>query len=142
METAAAFGDATRNVAAPDGCPDGSVDFGHEDLIAFVNDVEIALETGVGSGELSRAVDELLDRIGRELAAEERIMCCTGYPDRAVHRAEHQQLALDLAGAVADGLCGSHESLQPLLSCVRAWLKEHVRTLDVGLARHAAPYDR
>lgn len=122
------------------GAPALPVDLLHHDLVAFVTDLEIALELGIGTAALRGALGELLEHITAELVAEERLIQAISYPDSTAHLKAHEALVLRLEGAFR--LCHGIErgAFNELLECVRAWLSQHRTSMDAALAAYVSSH--
>lgn len=107
----------------------------HMDLAAFVDDIALAVEAGITPGQVAHAVDELLERVGADLAFEERVMSASDYPQRAEHEGAHREFAFELSSVASTYLAASDATLvAPVLGCVRRWLCGHGPDLDCKLA--------
>jgi hemerythrin len=81
-------------------------------------------------GFLERYVEEHFD-------AEERLMRESGYPDAALHVAEHRAFRADISGLVAS-LAAEGPTARIVLRLERevtSWLRDHVYSTDHCLAR-------
>jgi hemerythrin len=117
------------------GVPD--LDAQHEELFRRVDRLHDAMlaRDRAEAGELIRFLQSY---VAEHLAAEERLMRETRYPDEANHLAEHASFAAeidDLAETLAD------EGVTPRLVLrlareVSGWLQNHICTTDVALGRH------
>lgn len=102
------------------------------DLLAFMNDIAVAVHAGYPQPIIEDAVRELLERVSHELAAEERTT------DRAARSAirerqiADERFAMELSAA-ASAFATGESSVEAVLACTRRWLLEH-ETTDLLLA--------
>lgn len=112
------------------------IDEQHQELYRQV----AALHEAMRSGAMERvpAIVEFLQQYALEhFAMEEREMVSTGYPALSQHKRLHQRFVDDYLrhkALLAAGL--SPAAVVELSSWLASWLREHVRTVDVDLARY------
>lgn len=105
------------------------------ELVAFVNDIVIAVEAGSTPHQVACAVDDLLERVGAELEFEERLMRASGYPGLVEHEGAHRRYAHELACVASAYLVDREAALvAPVLRCVQHWLYDHAPDHDSRLA--------
>lgn len=115
---------------------DERIDTQHRDLVAGVNRLAYAIETGRTHDELWRMLSFLALYVHTHFRTEEAIMAESGYPDLARHEAEHLQAhaTIDrLVNAYRDGTMGD---LREVVLFLHFWVNSHFLGIDLHLARH------
>lgn len=112
-----------------------AVDPDHADLMALVDDIEIAVDAGVPPGQVACAVAILLERVGTDLTHEERVMGESHYPLSVEHECAHRQFAHELSRIASEFLADTEAvPVTQVLGCVRHWLRGHGPEHDSRLA--------
>ncbi|HLO65691.1 MAG TPA: hemerythrin family protein [Holophaga sp.] len=115
---------------------DERIDGQHRSLVAGVNRLAYAIETGRTHDELWRMLSFLTVYVHTHFRTEEAIMAETGYPDLARHEAEHLRASstIDrLVNAYRDGTLGD---LREVVLFLHFWINTHFLGTDLRLAKH------
>lgn len=87
--------------------------------------------------EIGKQLDIFVDLLVHHFQTEERLMRDNDYPDRATHKAEHDELLK----MCAELLIGFHEQDEKLSQAstlfIREWFMEHVPNLDKAYGSYA-----
>jgi hemerythrin len=115
------------------------LDARHEELFRRVDRLHDAMLARDRS-EAAALIRFLEVHVEEHLAAEERLMRETGYPDEANHLVEHASFAAEVEDLVRSL---DDEGVTPRLvlrvaRLVTAWIRDHVCATDLALARHLA----
>lgn len=112
------------------------IDEQHQELYRQV----AALHEAMRAGSMDRvpAIVDFLQQYALEhFAMEEREMLSSGYPALSQHRRLHQRFVEDYLRHKALLAAGASASAVVALSAwLVEWLRDHVRTVDLDLARH------
>jgi hemerythrin-like metal-binding protein len=93
---------------------------------------EAAAAAGGPPDALLRAMVRFGEALVAHVAAEERVMAETLYPDRARHKTSHDLLVADVLRVQAELACGepSAKLLEVIRTHVPEWLRFHTRVND------------
>ncbi len=111
-----------------------SIDAEHRLQISLVNALEELVRSGGDPALTNRTLAQLADFTDAHFRSEELVMRLYGYPREAAHRAEHDRLAAELAELRA-GLERAGADRPALVTRVRGWLLDHMRSMDQDFAR-------
>jgi hemerythrin len=115
------------------------IDAHHREL--FRRYEALALATARGErGEAARLFEYLGFYVVEHFGAEERLMEESDYPDRAAHRAAHDQFIsdfLDYGQGFADQEAGTLPDGK-VVEWMAEWLRLHIAGIDQLLAKHLA----
>jgi hemerythrin-like metal-binding protein len=117
---------------------DDELDRQHVEIFDRLRDADAALDASREAAERSMAT--LVERVVEHLAAEERLMDETLYPDRTRHRAAHELFTADLLQLREELLAlGPTPPVRDWLRRrVPEWFRFHIRVNDVPLAAYLA----
>ena len=104
----------------------------HRRLIAMINELNDAMESGEGHGVLGRIIDGLVDYTVTHFADEETLMTRAAYPRLVAHKMEHAAFtkkALDLKHRFA---CDQRILNMEVLTFLRGWLVLHIKGTDLA----------
>src|SRR5512140_1002499 len=111
------------------------IDRQHQELIQRINDLMVAMESGVGPERVDGLLDYLERYVVFHFGAEEELMTRHEYPKRADHVDEHAELVRDIAK-----LRAQHQAEGATVAFtiqvnnrVCAWLVRHIMRTDVAL---------
>lgn len=113
------------------------IDSHHRELFVRFNALISACRARKGREEIDRLYDFLDEYVHVHFSAEEALMADAIYPDMATHQRQHQEFIKRLrqwqsqfeeSGASFDLLVETNEALF-------AWLIQHIRLVDMKLAR-------
>jgi len=108
----------------------GSVDAQHKMLFAIANELYNAMASGQSKMALGRILDRLVQYTKVHFAHEERLMRLHGYPDFAVHKAEHDALTAQVMKFQEDFTRGRVAMSVQLLQFLKSWLEAHIKGTD------------
>jgi len=110
------------------------IDSQHQRLFALVNDLHQAMSSPEGAGDLSRALEELIDFTRVHFATEESLMTRHAYPEYDKHRAEHLALLQDVGQLLQRFRDGDVLIPFAIELDLEAWAIKHIETSDKPLA--------
>jgi len=118
---------------------DETIDRQHQELFGRAHELIDALKAGRRS-EVGALVEYLGDYAATHFEAEEALMRQVGFPGLDAHRKLHEEFRAQLASLVADY---ERKGATPLVTLtlhnwLSDWLRQHVSTADVELARYLA----
>lgn len=103
----------------------------HKRLVAMVNDLFDAVQTGRGKDALGKILDGMIAYTKTHFANEERFMEEHGYPDMAAHRAEHEALARQVVEVQQKYHSGATATLSmEVMNFLKNWLVKHIQGTD------------
>jgi hemerythrin-like metal-binding protein len=117
---------------------DESIDAQHQSLIAMINDLDEALQSGNAQPVLADMVQRLKEYAQEHFASEEAVMERAGYPDLAGHQREHIDFIRRVSQFDKDCRSGACTLNQEVLEFLKTWLLEHIMGTDMKYA----PYIR
>jgi hemerythrin len=105
----------------------------HARLIGLLNQLYDAVQARKGGEHLRPILDGLVRYVKGHFAREEQIMTLHGYPDRAAHKAEHDEFARRVLDVCARQETGKASVLSAeLLNVLASWLVTHIQGSDQG----------
>ena len=116
------------------------IDEQHRTWIDRFNSVAQAIENRHGAEQVSKTLGFLVDYTETHFATEEGRMAETHYPDKAAHRAKHDELRKTLDGLVQDFReDGPTKELAIAVDTFLGnWLIKHIRDVDMQLGTFLA----
>jgi hemerythrin len=106
---------------------ENSIDAQHRQILAILNDLYVAMDTGREHEELKRLLDRLVLYTMTHFEHEEEIMRACAYPDFENHKAEHDQMRRRTTGLHANvNLMTGRD----LLSFLKDWWCNHIQAED------------
>jgi hemerythrin-like metal-binding protein len=114
--------DYSVNVAA--------IDEQHQELIAILNRLFIAVSKLEGDQAISGTLDSLTSYTEKHFALEESLMQQANYPDLDAHKAEHQRLLAQLDQFCKKQMLEEKHLHFEMLKFLKAWLKDHILRVD------------
>jgi len=112
------------------------IDRQHQQLFTLFNELDDAIRDGCGDGVATKGLGKVLDSTRENFAYEERLLQRHGYPEEAVHRAEHGRLADKTKSLLGNVAAGETEVSIATLKFLCDWLNEHILDSD----REFAPF--
>ena len=110
-----------------------AIDHEHREMIALINDLDVAMQEQASHGAVVATLGEILVRIAAHFALEEKIMRNAAYTGYSVHKQDHE-LILDSLLNVIDAVDDDgHYDRDALSRILDAWFSEHFRTHDARL---------
>ena len=107
-----------------------SIDAEHQALFAIAAELHAALSAGQAKDALTRIVDRLVLATCNHFVHEESLMQLHHHPDYVTHRAEHDELARQVARFSTE-FKNREDSVSPdLLDPLHAWLEQHMLGSD------------
>ena len=107
------------------------LDEDHKKLVAMLNQLFDAINSGHGKESLGKTLDELIAYAVMHFAHEEKFFAQTGYPDAAAHRQEHEKFkrqVLEVQQKCKNG--GSGTLSLELMNFLKNWLVDHIQGND------------
>ena len=114
------------------------MDHGHEKLVALINQLADAMETGKPKEICSSTLDQFIAEIRIHFQAEEQLMERKQYPKAAEHKALHAMLIKDVLAFKATYDAGESAEYMTLLVILDSWLKRDIMAADKALADFVA----
>jgi hemerythrin len=111
------------------------VDRQHETLFALFNELNAAIRDGHGDHVAAKVLAKVLDYSVQHFAYEDKLFRQYGYPDQAVHRAEHGRLAEQTKALIGAVGAGQADVSIATLKFLGDWLGEHILDSDHEYAR-------
>ena len=122
--------------------PDTATLFDHSRFIVLREALLNLLDRKAPDAEIEAQLDELLQHLQQQFAAEERQMQITQFPASAAHKTEHDRTLAKLAHHIAQWR--NHRDATNLLDYVETgladWFVKHVNTRDFVTAQFIAIY--
>lgn len=107
------------------------VDREHQTLLALINELYDAVESGVGHEALNKVLDGLILYVSYHFAHEEGLFLRTKYPGYEKHRQQHQALTGMVKEIYLDFQAGKSDTLpQQVLEFLKNWLYDHILGAD------------
>lgn len=102
----------------------------HKEIFRILNALHETTEKGnrLAVGNL---LDELINYVVMHFQTEQKMMESKGYPDLAVHKAEHDKVTATCADLQQKFHAGTAEVNQDTTRFVRDWLDNHIPTFDL-----------
>ena len=107
-----------------------SIDIQHKRLVDMINALHDAMAQGKGRDIMSGLVNNLTTYALRHFAEEEKHMTQHGYPDLAVHKAQHEafkQKVGDFQRKLAEG---KTNVTMEVMTFLKDWLSKHILEMD------------
>lgn len=115
-----------------------SVDHEHSELIALINTLYLAAESGCSQDEVVESLGEIYAQIAAHFALEEKFMRDNAYGAYAEHKTDHEAL-LDQLRDIMDRVEDDGRYDKDRLSReLEQWFTNHFRTHDARLHRNHA----
>jgi hemerythrin-like metal-binding protein len=111
------------------------IDRQHEGLATLLNCLSESHRAGKSEEILLFRLDQLIDAVEEHFQAEEELMDEKGYPDAELHRAEHNDLAIQVNGYRTRFAAGEESLTGSILDFLRDWLRNHILISDRRLGR-------
>lgn len=107
-----------------------TLDSQHKKLFLLADNLHCAMREGRGRQILSGLLNELVSYTRTHFTAEEQILAGTGYPDTALHRAEHEKLLEQVDQFQKDFATGHAQISVELMEFLRTWIANHILQTD------------
>jgi hemerythrin len=112
------------------------IDTQHQKLIALMNDLYTAMQTGKGRQFVGEAVGKLAAYTKTHFATEEQLMLSSGYPGYAVHKKEHDEFVAKVGGFQAELQAGKIALTLEISTFLKDWLVRHILESDMNYTKH------
>ncbi|MBK7078288.1 MAG: hemerythrin family protein [Myxococcales bacterium] len=110
-----------------------SFDAEHQKLVAMVNDLFDAINTGKGKEKLGVVLGALIDYTVTHFQHEEREMKAHNFPAFAKHKEEHDALTKQVAEVRQKFAAGNNAALSAeVMAFLKNWLIKHIMGTDKG----------
>ncbi len=108
------------------------IDNEHKRLLALLNELNRALQSGTGLGALSGVLDGLVHYAAYHFAHEEDQIVRSGYPAYEAHRLQHRALTARVKEIFGEFQSGGEEAELPgeVLEFLKTWLYHHIMESD------------
>lgn len=114
------------------------IDRQHQRLFALFNELYEAMQEGHGNDVVDKVLDRVLDYTAYHFATEEKLLREHGYPQEALHRAEHARLSDQVKLLLHKRRVGEGHVAMAALKLLCDWLNNHILKTD----RQFAPFLR
>jgi hemerythrin-like metal-binding protein len=113
------------------------VDADHRKLFDLVNYLYDSMVAGKSKPEIEDFINSLIIYTKQHFSREEAFFEETGYPDRAAHKREHDELLAQILHARDDFKTGTpaKASLE-MIGFVNKWMIGHIKSSDLRYAPH------
>jgi hemerythrin-like metal-binding protein len=112
----------------------GDIDAQHHKLVDLVNELDDAMRVGRGQDVVGVVLDDLIHYTIYHFAFEERLMDEWQISSAEAHKAEHQQLVVEVStfsGKINSGAVPASD----LMALLQTWLIDHILKTDKALAK-------
>jgi hemerythrin len=114
-----------------------SLDADHKKLVALVNELYDAIQSGKGGDALGRILDGLISYTVHHFRNEEQFFASTGYPASAAHKQEHEALTKQVLVVQQKFKAGATGTLTlEVMNFLRTWLINHIQGSDKKYGPH------
>jgi len=107
-----------------------SIDTEHQALFAIAAELHAALSAGQAKEALTQIVNRLVLATCSHFVHEERLMQLHHHPDYVTHKAEHDELAREVARFSTEFKNREDAFTPDLLNPLHAWLEQHMLGSD------------
>lgn len=106
-------------------------DVEHQELMRMINDLHQDLQAGKGQDAGQAIVTRLIDYTAVHFAHEEAELQRHGYPQRRLHREQHEKLKARVAEFHARLTHGQNSLIAiEMLRFLKTWLEKHIQSED------------
>lgn len=114
-----------------------SIDKEHQKLVGLLNNFYDAVQGGKGKESLAKLLGELIDYTKVHFSNEEKLFAKTAYPDAAVHKKAHDDLAHQVVEIQNKYAAGASAALSvETLNFLKNWLLTHIQGTDKKYVPH------
>lgn len=106
------------------------IDADHKKLVAIVNDLNDAVQSGGDTKTVGRVLEDLLSYTAWHFRHEERLMQSYGDPSFEDHKARHTELIETAEEIYQHHLDGNMNPVTELLPFLKEWLTNHILEVD------------
>ena len=111
-----------------------SIDYEHLEMIGFINQALVALESDRPAADVDAFLGEVYARMAAHFALEEQIMRETGYDALDEHKEDHERLLDDLRDLMEAYEAGTyHADRDRFADRLESWFVNHFKTMDARL---------
>lgn len=110
-----------------------AIDAQHRTLVGMINEINRSLRSGEGDERIRALIGDLVAFTTLHFATEHRLMARSGFPDAAVHDAQHDQFEARNRQFLERFAPGDELRL---LQTTKDWLLDHIEIADRPLAAH------
>ncbi|MFZ4615649.1 MAG: bacteriohemerythrin [Rectinemataceae bacterium] len=114
----------------------GTIDAQHQRLVALINKLAEAMDSGLGRDALGGILAELINYTATHFKDEEAIFSATGYPDTRAHRGQHEDLVKQVLKLRDDFQSGASVLSAGTLAFLKDWLNGHILGTDQGYVKY------
>jgi hemerythrin len=114
-----------------------SLDEDHKKLVAMLNQLFDAINSGHGKEALAKILDDLIAYAKTHFAHEETFFTRTSYPQFAEHKLEHDEFTRQVLEVQQKGKNGATGTLSlELMNFLKNWLVDHIQGSDKKYGPH------
>lgn len=110
----------------------------HQRLIAMINQLGEAIDTGAEKTTLMKILSDLAGYTKTHFAEEERMLEQCGYPLLAEHREKHAELNRQLADFYRNFYVKTNPQTKEVMDFLQHWLYNHILEQDKAYTLHVA----
>ena len=113
------------------------LDADHKKLVALVNQLFDAIQSGKGNDVLGKVLDGLVEYTVVHFRHEEDFFAKSGYPASDAHKQEHEKLTSQVLAIQAKFKSGAPGTLTlEVMNFLRNWLINHIQGVDKKYGPH------
>jgi hemerythrin-like metal-binding protein len=114
------------------------IDAQHQQLVALINELHMAMMEGNGKPALTHILSELVRYAENHFAYEETMLQQRGYSGLTGHRLEHKALMGQVYELRDQFASGKTMLTIKVMQFLKEWLANHILTRDMAYARELA----
>ncbi len=118
------------------------IDEQHKELVRMINSLYASIREGCSSDTVDQTLNRLLQYVDVHFSTEEQLMMDRHYPGYEHHLLLHENLRIKVMDLKKEQLQGREIATFELLNFLVDWLKNHIATADVAIARYIHDLDR
>ena len=118
------------------------IDDQHKELVKMINTLYDSIQEGHSSETVNQTLNRLLQYVEVHFETEEHVMQERQYPGYQQHLLQHENLRHKVLDLKKEQLQGREIATFELLNFLVDWLKNHISTEDVAIARYIHDLDR
>ncbi len=117
-----------------------AMDLQHRQLVAMVNQLYEAMQTGKGDVVVKTLLPNLAQYTRSHFNTEEKLMHDVGFPGIAAHQAEHVKLNLQVSDLLDRVKAGKMVATVSLATFLKDWLTKHILGNDMQYGKFIASH--
>jgi hemerythrin len=112
------------------------IDRQHQKLVALINELYTAMESGKGKQAVSAAIVGLVNYTETHFAYEEKLLASHTYPALAAQKKEHEAFVAKVKDFKAKAESGNIGLTLQVGSFLKDWLTNHILKSDMAYSTH------